>query len=263
MDKAVGIPTHPHSLRLRPVLVLFLVGSVLSLVLAPTPGHAASGDEILAKMDEAMTRAEDQFFEYDVVHTDPGKAPKLMTLRVWIKGQMRITEFLAPGDMKGTKALVRSRTQMYLYLPAYNKIRRVASHATKGGFLGTTFSNEDISTTTYGDVYAASSSSEEDGKWTVEATPREGIKAAYGKLVFIIGQELMLPIEIRYFNAKGQHTKTETRTEYGCKGNICNAGVMRMLDHSKNGAWTELRKTAWKVNTGLSDAEFSLRRLQP
>jgi len=242
---------------------LLLVAATLALVVAPQPSHAGDGDQILATMDEAMTRAADQFFEYEVIHSDPGKAPKHMALRVWIKGQMRLTEFLAPGDMKGTKALVRSRTQMYLYLPAYNKIRRVASHATKGGFLGTTFSNEDISTTTYGDVYGASSSTEQNGQWTVEATPKDGIKAAYGKLIFVIDQKLMLPVEIRYFNDKGQHTKTETRTEYGCKGAICNAGVMRMLDHSRNGAWTELRKTAWKVNTGLSDGEFSLRRLQP
>lgn len=244
-------------------LLACLVASVLVLLTAPGSSHGEDGNQVLASMDQAMTRAADQFFEYEVVHSDPGKAPKHMALRVWVKGQMRLTEFLAPGDMKGTKALVRSRTQMYLYLPAYNKIRRVASHATKGGFLGTTFSNEDISTTTYADVYAASSVRSEDDNWVVEATPREGVKAAYGKLVFVIDQKLALPTEIRYFNDKGQHTKTETRTDYGCKDTICNAGVMKMVDHSRNDAWTELRKTAWKVNTGLSDGEFSLRRLQP
>ena len=30
---------------------------------------------------------------------------------------------------------------MYVYLPAYNKIRRVASHASNQGFMGTMFSD--------------------------------------------------------------------------------------------------------------------------
>jgi len=50
---------------------------------------------------------------------------------------------------------VRARAELYIYLPAYNKVRRVASHATKGGFLGTTYSNEDISTITFGDPLVA------------------------------------------------------------------------------------------------------------
>ena len=152
---------------------------------------------------------------------------------------------------------------MYLYLPAYNKVRRVASHATKGGFLGTTFSNEDISTTTYSQVYQGSLKEETVDHWLIEATPREDAKAAYGKLVLQVRKDRLQPSEIRYFNQKGQHTKTETRTGYTCQGEICNAEVMRMVDHSRNGAWTELRRTAWKVNTGIPDSDFSLRKLQP
>ena len=113
-----------------------------------TSALAASGDEVLSMMHESSTRAADQFFEYELINEEPGREAKMMALKVHIKGERRMTEFLAPGDMKGTKVLVRSRAELYIYLPAYNKVRRVASHATKGGFLGTTYSNEDISTIT-------------------------------------------------------------------------------------------------------------------
>lgn len=225
--------------------------------------QAATGDEVLAMMDAASSRATDQFFEYELINAEPGKDPKMMALRVHIKGDKRMTEFLAPGDMKGTKVLVRARTELYIYLPAYNKVRRVASHATRGGFLGTTYSNEDISTITFGDVYTGRLLEESDSEWKVEATPREGVKVTYGKLIFTIRKDYEQAAEIRYFNDKGEHTKTESRTEYSCQGDICNAGIMKMTDHSRGNASTEFQRREWQVNTGISDSLFSKRNLQP
>jgi len=227
------------------------------------PAEAATGDEVLAMMDAAGSRATDQLFEYELINVEPGREPKMMALRVQIKGDKRMTEFLAPGDMKGTKVLVRSRTELYIYLPAYNKVRRVASHATKGGFLGTTYSNEDISTITFGDIYSGKLLTETDSDWTVEATPREGVKVMYGKLIFTVRKDYKQASQVQYFNQKAEHIKTETRTEYSCQGDVCNAGVMRMVDHRSGDASTEFQRRDWQVNTGVSDSLFSKRNLQP
>jgi len=239
-----------------------LLNALLFLSLS-VPSFAASGDEVLAMMDEASTRASDQFFEYELINAEPGREAKMMALKVHIKGERRMTEFLAPGDMKGTKVLVRSRAELYIYLPAYNKVRRVASHSTKGGFLGTTYSNEDISTITFANVYSGKLLSETTDHWVVEASPKEGIKAMYGKLIFTVRKDYKQPSELKYFNAKAEHIKTETRTEYSCQGNICNAGVMKMVDHSRGEASTEFQRRDWQVNTGVSDSLFSKRNLQP
>ena len=236
----------------------------MALVTALLAGTATaqSGDEVLAMMDEAMTRAVDQYFEYDIVNEEKGRDPSGMTVRVRIKGPMRTTEFLAPGDMKGTKALVRSRTQMWIYLPAYNKVRRVASSSTSGEFMGTTFSNEDISTVTYGEAYTGTLLSQTDEAWIVEGTPREGDEVAYGKLEFTICKQYIQPLEIRYFNRDGVHLKTETRGGYTCEGEVCNAEVMTMVSHARNDASTQLVRTSWEVNTGIEDDHFSVRNLQ-
>ena len=238
------------------------LAALVFLVLPLGPAVAGSGDAVLEKMDAAMNRATDQWFDYEVVHQDPGKAVKGMRLQVQLKGQMRFTEFLAPADMKGTKVLSRNRTQMYIFLPAYNKVRRLASHMTEGGFLGTTFSNEDISIITYGDAYEAELQSEDSSSWLLSASPREGAKAAYGKLEITVGKKLTLPTQFKYFNKRGEHIKTETRTEYSCQGDVCNAKVMEMVDHSSGGASTKLIRSDWKVNTGISDSAFSVRNLQ-
>lgn len=234
----------------------------LLVVSLATPALALTGDEVIARLDAAITRAQDQYFEYDVINREPGREAKLMQIKAWVMGEQRMTEFVAPGDMKGTKALVRSRAQMYIYLPAYSKVRRVASHATSGAFMGTTFSNDDISTVTYGETYSGELLSETDTEWVVQATPREGANSAYARLEITLSKQYDQPTVIRYFNADGQNTKTETRTRYSCQGEICNAESMVMVDHTRNDASTELLRTAWQTNTGLDAGFFSVRSLQ-
>ncbi len=238
-----------------------VAGALLATLLS-TPALALTGDEIIARLDAAVTRAQDQYFEYDVINNEPGRESKLMQIKAWVMGTKRMTEFVAPGDMKGTKALVLSRTKMYIYLPAYSKVRRVASHATSGAFMGTTFSNDDISTVTYGETYSGKLLSEADDAWVIEAAPKEGANTAYARLEITMSKQYDQPTEIRYFNADGQNTKTETRTGYSCQGEICNAESMVMVDHTRNDASTELLRTAWQSNTGLDAGFFSVRSLQ-
>ena len=238
------------------------VAGALIATLLTTPALALTGDEIIARMDAAVTRAQDQYFEYDVINQEPGREGKLMQIKAWVMGTLRMTEFVAPGDMKGTKALVRSRAQMYIYLPAYSKVRRVASHATSGAFMGTTFSNDDISTVTYGESYTGKLLSETDTEWVVEAVPREGANTAYARLEINLSKQYDQPTEIRYFNTDGQNTKTESRVRYSCQGEICNAESMVMVDHTRNDASTELLRTTWQTNTGLDAGFFSVRSLQ-
>lgn len=238
------------------------LGLLAALLMIPTLAAAEDGPSVLAKMDESMSRATDQYFEYEVVNEESGRDPKVMELDVWIKGPMRLTEFQAPGDMKGTKALVRAHDQMYIYLPAYNKVRRVASSMTSGGFMGTTFSNDDISTVLYGPVYDAALQSEAETAWVLVLTPKADAKTAYGKLVMTVDRKYIQPAQIEYFNRKDQHIKTETRSGYSCEGEVCNAESMKMVDHTRGDASTELVRRTWKVNTGVGDDEFSVRNLQ-
>ena len=238
-----------------------LLSTFATLLLVSTAVADERGAQLLSDMDAAMTMADDQYFEYELVNAEPGRDPKVMEIHVTIKGEQRLTEFAAPGDMKGTRALVQSRDVMYIYLPAYNKVRRVASHLTSGGFLGTTFSNDDISTTIYGPSYDGKFVEETETAWVVEGTLKEGQKGAYTKLVFTIDKTHKQPTEIQYFGKKGAHIKTEVRSEYSCQEDICNAGSMKMTDHTKGDASTELVRRAWKVNEGADDSLFSVRNL--
>ena len=229
----------------------------------PMTAQAETATELVTTLDERANLAKSQFFEYEVINQEKGRDAGVMRIQVSIQGEERFTEFLAPGDMKGTRALVKNRAQMYVYLPAYNKVRRIASHSTAGGFMGTTYSNDDMSTSAYGPVYDFSMISEDDTSWVIAGPPKEGVKAAYGKIEITISKSNNLPSQLRYFNKKDVHTKTELRTGYSCQGEVCNAESMKMIDHTRNDASTELLRKDWKVNPEIDSSMFSVRNLQP
>ena len=243
----------------------FLLGPLTLLLMTASPDARAdaAGEKLIKRLDTTMTLAKDQTFLYDLLTKEPGKEERKLVMRVRIKGsEWRRVDFEAPGDVKGMKVLVRSKSKMYIYLPAYRKVRRVASHVKDQGFMGTTLSHDDISTATYGKYYSGTKTGETKTHWTVVATRRKGADVPYPKLEFDMSRKYIHPTEIRYFNAKGKKIKTELRTGYSCQGNICNAAEMKMIDHVRNGAWTKMVRTEWKVNSGLKDRIFSLRSIQ-
>ncbi|UQA54707.1 outer membrane lipoprotein-sorting protein [Polyangium aurulentum] len=250
------------SVSFRRWLSVSASAALAALLLA---GHASAdpaGDKVLADMEEATNRAKTQFFEYEVINQEPGKAEKKMGIQVWLKGEKRVTEFLAPADMKGTKILIQSPTQMYVYLPAFGKIRRIASHVNDQGFMGLTFSPDDLANLRYSHAYATQLASETPAEWKVVATTKPGQTTPYGKIEFTIAKDKKVPTELKYYNAAGQHVKTETRTGYTCEGNVCVPGELKMVDHTKGGHWTKMVRKSWKVNQEMSDDMFSKRSLE-
>jgi len=242
--------------------ILPALGLALLLTWPAAAGADARGDKVLQLADTALNSYKDESFVYELTTKEPGKAPRVLNLKIAIKGEARRVEFTAPGDVKGMKILILSLDQMYIWLPAYRKIRRVASHVRDQGFMGTTFNHDDMSITRYGPHFTATLEGETKDAWTIKATRRAGSTYAYSMLRFSIDKKHHHPLEIRYYNKKGEHTKTETRTQYACQGPICVAKVMRLVDHTRNNAWSEFVTTDWKVNTGIPDSFFTQRALQ-
>jgi outer membrane lipoprotein-sorting protein len=190
-----------------------------------------------------------------------------MVFQVQIMGSKRLVEFLAPGDMKGTKVLTLSARQMYVYTPAYNKVRRIASHVTEQGFMGTTLSDADMSLTHYAEFYTAKIKSETEQTVVLALTPKPGAEAPYDAIEIEIDRvDHLRPNRILYLNAKGDKVKTEERPKYECKQPgaepICTPAVMNMIDHTRGDMTTTMTMTEFRVNQGLDDSMFSVRTLQ-
>jgi outer membrane lipoprotein-sorting protein len=218
-------------------------------------------DQVVKDMDAAMNAYQDLALTYEMVDKQSGRSERKMTFDISIKGDMRFTEFTAPADMKGTKVLIVSQTQMYVYLPSYKKVRRIASHVTNQGFMGTAYSNDDMALSRYGDKFSAKLLSEDANTWSLEMTKKSD-EAPYDKIRLTVDKKLRQPIKLEYFNQEGKHIKTETRTGYQCEGKVCAPGTMEMTDHRTEGHSSKLIRRKWKVNPGLDDRVFSKRNLQ-
>lgn len=242
-----------------PVLAL-TAAAALCAVPQSTALADDAGDKIVAQMDAAMNRAKTLIFDYDIVNKEAGKDERTLSMHVQLKGEKRLTEFTAPADMKGTKVLILSPTQMYVYLPAFGKVRRIASHTKDQGFLGLTFSQDDMATTAYGPEYSGTLGADTGSQVTVVLTPKAGQDTAYAKIEVLLNKDHMVPAQLKYFNGDGNNIKTETRTAYSCEGDVCTPGELKMTDNTK-GSWTKLVAKSRKVNPDISDDVFSQRNL--
>lgn len=237
-----------------------LVALVLTTFVPMGKAHAdAAGDKALAALDEAMNRAKTQYFDYDVVNQEPGKADKNLKFLLRNKGEKFFFEWTAPADMKGTKVLRLSPTQMYVYLPAFGKVRRIASSTTDQGFMGMTFLLSDFEVR-FSSQYTATVTASNATEMKLVATPKAGQDPQHAKIEFTIAKDRMVPTAIRYFDTSGVNTRSATLSSYTCQGNVCTATEHKMVDNTK-GVWSKLLRKAWKVNEAMPDDLFSNRAL--
>ena len=196
-----------------------------------------------------------------MIDQQPGKSLRTLGLEVYMKGDKRLTAFTAPADLAGTKVLILSPTQMYVYLPAYKKVRRIASHVTEQGFMGTTYSQDLLAIARYADHYKPTVLSEDDTTWTLELTEKPDGAGPFPKIKVVVQKKDYLPTKMEYFNKRGKHVKTEERMDYECRGKICAPMTMKLTDHTDGDHWTKLVQKKWKPNGGLSDRIFTRRNL--
>lgn len=234
----------------------------LCLLTAPAAAAEPAAARVLESVDDSLNRWEDQFFKYEMIDVKPGEDERRLKLNVYMKGDKRVTEFTHPADVDGTRILILSNTRMYVYLPAYKKVRRIASHVTSQGFLGTTYASDDLAVTTYGDKYVPKMLGQDDKTYRLELVKKDDIEVAYPKIVMRIEKARRLPVEMKYFNEDGVHIKTESRGKYVCKDEVCVPTAMKMVDETSQGHTTHIVSRGWKVDSGIPDRVFTRRYIQ-
>ncbi|MGH8324495.1 MAG: outer membrane lipoprotein-sorting protein, partial [Steroidobacteraceae bacterium] len=129
---------------------------VVGAALAAAPARAQSGPEILQKVDQAMNSFTDGTFESKLLIREPNGQARELTFTTYQKvPDKRLVRFSSPGDVKGMGVLVENKDTMYVFLPGFQKVRRVGTHVKNQTFMGSDFSFEDMSQTRYSPTYDA------------------------------------------------------------------------------------------------------------
>jgi len=226
---------------------------------AQTPLNAG---EILAKIDAAAAAPRDQDFEARLILRDASGGSSERSLLIWQKGaDRRMARFLSPADQKGISVLSLPDGSIYLYLPAYKKVKRIASHVKNSSFAGTDFTYEDMEAVNYSAKYSPALGPEDERHYVLDLAPRAGQESGWSRLRVWALKDSFVPVTVEYYDRKGLLAR---RMSSGAVEKIKGYWVAReremhdlAADHRSRMVLTNVR-----FDTGLSDELFTTRYLE-
>jgi outer membrane lipoprotein-sorting protein len=236
--------------------------TIALLFLVAKSGFALTGDEILKRAEDAMNAPKDRTATEKMVLMKADGAEKRRTIRFYQKGSdKRLVVFLSPADVKGVGFLSVSEDRMYLYLPAFRKVRRIASHIKNEDFMGTDFSYEDMAETEYTDEYLATLEQEEANQYVLELRPRPGADVSYSQQRMWVDKKTFIPTKTMYYSKGGKLVKEMTAEDIKEVDGYWFPMKITMKT-VKTGHRTVLEVSVIKHDAGLSESFFTERNLK-
>lgn len=198
----------------------------LIALLISTPSFAIDGREIMLKHQEARKVAS---FTAKATLTSviPGGATKEKTFTIWRKLKEdgirfnSLTRFLSPAEVKNEAILFlendKGENDILLYLPAYQKVRRIERSQQSSSFMGSDFSYSDITTPHVDDYqYALKSEGPCPGEasqscFLIEGVPVSDLireRTGYVRVMTSVRKDNFMVVRNENFNATGELVKT-------------------------------------------------------
>lgn len=250
------------------VVLVTLLALVLGTVsVSGAPG--VSGPDILAQVDATMHSSSKKMQEKMTLTSASGQERvrklQVQNKRDGAKDQM-LVQFLYPADVKGSGVLI-SGDDMWLYLPALGKVRRIAGHAKKGSFMGSDLSYEDmeaLGSSGFGQDYTAEYRREEncagEATYVLELTPKTK-EVSYQKLVMWVSTTTYLPRQIEYYSQDGKLGKRLQNRDITKIDGRWVAGTVEMVDLIKGGK-TILEVENVDFDAAIDSSVFTTRYLE-
>ncbi len=189
-----------------------------------------------------------------------------MSMRAWSEGDklslVRVTE---PKKDAGNGTLLKDN-DMWSYSPKINRIIKIPSSMMSQGWMGSDFSNKDISKST--DIldqydHSLTATSEENGHmvYTVEAIPHEDAAIVWGKEILIIRDDFVM-LEEQFWDQDGELVKVMKAHDVVEMGGRQVARVMRMGKLETPEEWTEMTVSEIEFDIELPPGVFTLSNLR-
>ncbi len=130
--------------------------------------------------------------------------------------EKRFIKFIEPADVRGTAMLVVDNKniadEMWIYLPALKKTRRIVSSEKGKSFMSSEFSNADMSSPALSDFASRHTlNSGTNNQWIIESIPVDEDKAdeyGYSKKISYISMDKYQVKKMEFFNFDGELFKT-------------------------------------------------------
>jgi len=240
---------------------VFVVLACLGLTSAARAQAPVTASQILDKMDATNNAFADQTMDIRLTVIDVDGTQKSYDMTVQQKGDTKRLVNFTSGEMKGMATLVEEANSVYVYLPGYKKVRRVAAHNMNQSLAGSDMSSEDMAITSWSKDWVPAIESEDATSWTLTLAPKPGVTASYGRVTHRVDKKSFGQLETRYFDKSGTLAKTLVSTEPTDFHGTLRARFVTVTD-TRSGHKTVLETRDLKVNQGLKDDLFTVRQLQ-
>lgn len=229
---------------------------------------AITGSEVLKRVEERMIgekAPKDMEAIMRMIIVSPRGSKKVRELKAWTKNNIneddwRVMKFLSPPDIKNVGFLVLSDEQMYLYLPEFRRIRRIASHNKKESFMGSDFSYDDMGTSGFSRYYEVKLINEDDKEWMLELCRKPKADKPYKRIKMWVSKESELPAKMEMYDNSDELWKV-SEEENKKIGEYWIPFKINMKDVKKN-SFTTLEMKDIKVDQGLGKEIFTNRFLR-
>ncbi|HDY75856.1 MAG TPA: outer membrane lipoprotein-sorting protein [Candidatus Marinimicrobia bacterium] len=242
--------------------IAYLIAVVIFVFNVNLFAQNISAMEILKNVDTVVNAPKDMHQSSRMILIDKDGDEKVRESEMYQKGdEMRLVRFLSPADQKGIGFLSLPNDVMYLYLPAFRKIRMIASHVKNTNFAGTDFSYDDMSSFKYSEEYDPQLLETRDSVYVLELTPKPDVEKDYSKLVIQVRKDNFYPVKIDHYDKGGNLWKVMIREKLVKKGDYWIALEMEMKDLKKLHS-TKMVVDKIELDTGLTDKTFTKRNLK-
>lgn len=240
------------NIHIAALFLLVTTGGVLT-------AHAQDASTILKNMDQVLYAPEDMTGTHTIILIDKNGKPETREANIMQKGtDKRILRFTSPASQAGIAVLALPDDIMYMYLPAFGKERRIAGSVKNQNFAGTDFSYDDMEPKPYADKYTPELVRTDGNVFVLELIPKG--RTDYSKIIAHIHKTNYYPVIMEYYD-KGNTKIKEARYSFKKVGNYWSTEEIEMTNLKKNHK-TRMQMSDVKYDTGLSDDEFTVRKLK-
>jgi hypothetical protein len=227
-----------------------------------------TGFEIAKKADQRNT-PKDMTTDLTMVLTNKKGRTRTSTLHSVSKdnAEKQIIWFLAPADDKGVAFLKIEREgaddEMRLWLPAFNKIRRISSSQKSDSFMGSDMSYEDMTSRELNEyTYELLGEKTLDDVlcYKLEVTPKPEAESNYSKFISWISKDEYLALKEESYDKSGNLEKVRTIEYVEQKEYIVPAKIF--VKNVQNNHNTLLTFDELGLDTGIAEDFFQEKNLK-
>jgi outer membrane lipoprotein-sorting protein len=229
---------------------------------------AQTGYEI-AKMIDGKIQPKDMISKTTMILTNKKGKTRISTMlsKSINGGEKQIIWFLAPADDKGVSFLKiehdGKEDEMRMWLPAFKKVRRIASTKKGDSFMGSDLSYEDLTSRDLNEnEYKRLDDETIEGHecYVLEITPKPEAKSSYSKHISWVIKNTLIGLKEESFDRRGELKKKKKFSFTEMK----NYHVMKRIfveDVQKNHT-TEVTFSELSVDSGISQNLFHEKNLK-